>query len=182
MRVISCCWLSALFPIKNCHIREFLICILYYMAFVFTVGCPSCHQTSLRRENWATCFSLDGVPLKCLAQGHNKRTYRLVLHHLPLNAERQAGNCEYRYHFFKSYGMTRQGEWTSGLPTAKRTLQSLCHGLIRIISNYEKLLPSGFPSAASQYEFGFPVITCSKYKRCHVSSKKYIELIWVSCL
>ena len=34
-------------------------------------------------------------------------------------------SCE--YHFLKSFGMTRQGKWTPGLPTAKRTLSPLHH-------------------------------------------------------
>ena len=42
-----------------------------------------------------------GRPVKCLAQGHNKRTCRLVLHNLPINAERQAGKL--RMPFFKVF-------------------------------------------------------------------------------
>ena len=40
-----------------------------------------------------------GRLVKCLAQGHNKRTCRLVLYNLPINAERQAGKL--RMPFFK---------------------------------------------------------------------------------
>ena len=42
-----------------------------------------------------------GRPVKCLAQGHNKRTFRLVLFNLPFNAERQAGKLSW-------YGSTRE--------------------------------------------------------------------------
>ena len=42
--------------------------------------------------------------VKCLSQGHNKRTCRLY-HHTILYAERQAGSCEYK--FSKVFGMTR---------------------------------------------------------------------------
>ena len=61
-----------------------------------------------------------GRPVKCLAQGHNKRTCRLVLHNLPEMPSAKQGSCG--YHFLKSFGMTRQGKWTPGLPTTKRTL------------------------------------------------------------
>ena len=61
-----------------------------------------------------------GRPVKCFAQGQNKQTCWLVLHNLPLKAERQAESCE--YHFLKSFGMTRQGEGIPGLPTTERTL------------------------------------------------------------
>ena len=49
-----------------------------------------------------------GRPVKCLAQGHNKRTCRLVLHNLPEMPSAKQGSCG--YHFLKSFGMTRQGE------------------------------------------------------------------------
>ena len=49
-----------------------------------------------------------GRPVKCLAQGHNKQTCRLVLHNLPQMSSAKQGS--YRYHFLKSFGMTRQGE------------------------------------------------------------------------
>ena len=42
-----------------------------------------------------------GRPVKCLAQGHNKQTCQLVLHNLPINAERQAGKL--RMPFFKVF-------------------------------------------------------------------------------
>ena len=42
-----------------------------------------------------------GRPVKCLAQGHNKRTCRLVLYNLPINAERQEGKL--RMPFFKVF-------------------------------------------------------------------------------
>ena len=49
-----------------------------------------------------------GRPVKCLAQGHNKRICRLVLHNLPEMPSAKQGSCG--YHFLKSFGMTRQGE------------------------------------------------------------------------
>ena len=78
-----------LFPIRGRHSRYLHF---YDIAFVFTVGCPSCHQPSLQRENWTTYLPPKGggVPLK-------------------------------------SFGVTRQGECTLSLPTAKRTLQPLHH-------------------------------------------------------
>ena len=49
-----------------------------------------------------------GRPVKRLAQGHNKRTCRLVLHNLPQmpSAKQESCGC----HFLKSFGMTQQGE------------------------------------------------------------------------
>ena len=49
-----------------------------------------------------------GRPVKCLAQGHNKLTCRLVLHNLPEMPSAKQGSCG--CHFLKSFGMTRQGE------------------------------------------------------------------------
>ena len=49
-----------------------------------------------------------GHPVKCLAQGHNKRTCRLVLHSLPEMPSAKQGSCG--CHFLKSFGMTRQGK------------------------------------------------------------------------
>ena len=49
-----------------------------------------------------------GCPVMCLAQEHNKRTCRLVLHHLPSMPSAKQGSC--RYHFLRSFGMTRQGD------------------------------------------------------------------------
>jgi len=60
-------------------------------------------------------LKLKASRVKCLAQGHNKRTCQLVLH----NAECQVC-CEYQ--LFKSFGLTWRGNRTQGLPTARRTL------------------------------------------------------------
>ena len=48
-----------------------------------------------------------GRPVKCLAQGHNKRTCRLVLHNLPINAERQAGKLRMPFFNVFWYDSTR---------------------------------------------------------------------------
>ena len=48
-----------------------------------------------------------GHPVKCLAQGRNKRTCRLVLHNLSKIPNAKQGSCG--YHFLKSFGMTQQG-------------------------------------------------------------------------
>ena len=61
-----------------------------------------------------------GCPVKCLAQGHNKRTCLFVRYNTPQMPSAKQGSCG--YYFVKSFGMTRQGDWTPGLPTAKRTL------------------------------------------------------------
>ena len=46
-----------LFLIRSRHSRYLHF---YNMAFVFAVGCPSRHQPSLRRKNWATCLPHKG--------------------------------------------------------------------------------------------------------------------------
>jgi len=47
-------------------------------------------------------------PVKCLAQGHNKRTFQLGLHIIPLNVNQ--GSCEYL--LFKAFGLTHPGNRT----------------------------------------------------------------------
>ena len=49
-----------------------------------------------------------GRLVKCLAQGHNKRTCRLVLHNLRQMLSAKQGSCG--YYFSNSFVMTRQGD------------------------------------------------------------------------
>jgi len=48
-----------------------------------------------------------GNPVKCLAQGHNKRTCRLISTLTLLIADVKQGSCEYQ--LLKSFGVTRPG-------------------------------------------------------------------------
>ena len=65
----------------------FFICHMYppftrkrYIAMFWTV---SPHRLGVA-ISWSSVFHIKmGRPVKCLAQGHNKRTCRLVLHNLP---------------------------------------------------------------------------------------------------
>ena len=83
------------------------------------VGCPSCHQPSIRRKNWATCLPRKGggVPLSALLKDQ-KANLLASSPQPPINAERQAGKLWIPFLKVFWYDST----WTSGLPTAKRTL------------------------------------------------------------
>ena len=71
---------------------------LFGFLVIFTFECV-CKWPSFYHTRWRN-------PVKCLSQGHNKRTCRLFLHTI-LYAERQAGSCEYQ--FSEVFGMTRPG-------------------------------------------------------------------------
>ena len=61
------------------------------------------------RLNWATMSGIllgpitclphekGGIPIKCLAQGHNKQACRLVLHTIPMVLSAKQGSCEYHF-------------------------------------------------------------------------------------
>ena len=85
----NCLSLSSFWLYSRFGVATAVLCISWN--FVFTVGCPSCLQPFLRRENWSPVFHIKmGRPVKHLARGHNKRTCRIGFN-LSLNAERPAG-------------------------------------------------------------------------------------------
>ena len=66
-------------------------------------------RVAISEVTGATVFYIKaGRPVKCLAQGHNKRTCRFVLHNILKMLSTKQGSCG--YHILKSFGMTRHGE------------------------------------------------------------------------
>ena len=85
-------------------INHFLVLLLLFLSAISRLGTATAHNLHFcgmafvlrsmpflpatlffRRENWAICLPHKewGCPVKCLAQGHNKRTCGIVLHCLP---------------------------------------------------------------------------------------------------
>ena len=107
-----------IFDENICHYAFFLFYLPYLssihekancIAILWTVSPHSLGSCLFRGFYGPPVFHIKmGRPVKCLAQGHNKRTCRLVLHNLPEMPSAKHGSCG--YNFLKSFGMTRQGE------------------------------------------------------------------------
>ena len=77
--------------------------------FVFTVGCPSCHQPSLRRENWTACLPHKNgdVPLSALPQDTTNKLAVLFFTTSFSNAQRPARKLWIRFFKVFWYDSTR---------------------------------------------------------------------------
>ena len=87
----------------------------YLSSIHWKANCILCFGRHVRNRLGVAISKVPGPPVvhikvgrsvKCLAQGHNKRTCRLVLHNLRYMPSAKQGS--YSYHFLKSFGMTRQ--------------------------------------------------------------------------
>ena len=69
----------------------------------------------------ATCLSHkdEGIPFSVFLRGHDKQACRLVLHTISYVLSAKQEGC--KYHFLKSFSISRLGKLIPGLPTAKRT-------------------------------------------------------------
>ena len=77
------------------------ICIFYYMAFALRSHALPATNPLFGGKTGPPVFHIKAG--MCLAQGHNKRTCRLVLHNLPEITSVKQGSSE--YHFLKSFGI-----------------------------------------------------------------------------